>query len=126
MNKIIFIIIGVVAIAGLFWAWQLGVFSNSAVPVSIPDGIILFYGEDCPHCKIVDDFVSENKIEEKVQFSHLEVWYSKDNQNILTQVVQKCNIQTNQVGVPFLYDGENCYIGDVDVINFFKNAAEIQ
>jgi glutaredoxin len=125
MNKIILIIRGVIAIAGLFWAWQYGIFSNSATPVSIPDGIILFYGEDCPHCKIVDDFVNENKIKDKIQFSHLEVWYNKDNQNILTQVVIKCGISANQVGVPFLWDGEKCYIGDVDIINFFKNATEI-
>jgi len=104
-----------------FWAWQSGFFSSAgAEPIPIPDGIVLFYGEGCSHCKIVDDFISQNNIEDKIIFSRLEVWYNKDNQNILAQVVQKCNTQTDQVGVPFLYDGEKCLMGDVDVVNFFK------
>jgi hypothetical protein len=126
MDKtIIFIIIGVVVIAGLFWLWQSGVFSGPAKPVPIPEGIILFYGDGCPHCENVDDFVSQNKIEDKVSFTRLEVWYNKDNQNILAQVVQKCGTQTDQVGIPFLWDSEKCYIGQDDVINFFKQKAGI-
>ena len=122
MDKtIIFIIIGVIVLGVMFWAWQSGFFSGTGIePLSIPEGIILFYGEGCPHCKTVDDFISENNIEGKVSFSRLEVWYNKDNQNILTQVIQKCGISANQVGVPFLYDGEKCLMGDVDVIDFFK------
>lgn len=125
MDKtIIFIIIGVVVIAGLFWAWQSGVFYGLK-PIPIPEGIILFYGDGCPHCKNVDDFVSQNKIEDKVKFARLEVWHNKDNQNILAQVVQKCGMQADQVGIPFLWDGEKCYIGQDDVINFFKQKASI-
>ncbi|MFH1967792.1 MAG: hypothetical protein ABIJ84_00205 [bacterium] len=125
MDKtIIFIIIGVIILGAVFWAWQAGLFSGASVePIQIPEGIILFYGEGCPHCKTVDDFVSQNNIEEKVNFSRLEVWYNKDNQNILAQVIQKCGVEANEVGVPFLYDGEKCLMGDVDVIDFFKQKA---
>lgn len=124
MNKTIaFIVIGIVVvlIGGGFLIKQAGFLSNSgAEAVPIPEGIILFYGDGCSHCKTVDDFISQNNIEEKVSFSRLEVWYNEDNQNILTQVIQKCNIATNQVGVPFLYDGKKCLMGDADVINFFS------
>lgn len=128
MDKIVIaIIIGVIILGAGFWAWQSGVFSNSPNnPVQIPGGTILFYGDGCPHCKIVDDYITANNIESKVQFQRMEVWYNKNNQNILTQVVQKCGINTSEVGVPFLYDGAKCYIGQDDVINFFKNAAGIQ
>ena len=121
MDKIILSIIIIILAGAGFWVWQAGFFSSAgAEPIPIPDGIVLFYGEGCSHCKIVDDFISQNNIEEKVSFLRLEVWYNKDNQNILAQVVQKCNTQTDQVGVPFLYDGEKCLMGDVDVVNFFK------
>lgn len=83
-------------------------------------GIILFYGDSCPHCEIVDNFISENGIREKVLFSELEVSSNADNANILFQKASICKINQNEVGVPFLWDGENCFLGDVDVINFFQ------
>jgi len=132
MDKAIKYTIALIILGGfLFWGFQTGffagIFSGPAKPVAIPDGIILFYGQGCPHCKIVDDFITANKITDKVKFTNLEVWYNKDNQVILTQVAQKCGISSNQIGVPFLYDGvSKCYEGDVDTINFFKNAAGIQ
>jgi glutaredoxin len=131
MDKaIIFTIILVILAAVLFWGFQTGtfekLFSGPVKPIPIPEGIILFYGQGCPHCKDVEDYISQNKIGDKVTFSSLEVWYNKDNQTILSEVVQKCVINAKEVGVPFLYDGTKCLIGKPDIINFFKNAAGIQ
>jgi len=140
MNKTIVITILLIILAGfLFWGFQTDFFSKifpgPVKPVAVPEGIILFYGEGCSHCKIVDDFISQNKIADKVKLTHLEVWYNKDNQTILGEVAPKCGITSSQIGVPLLYDparlgeagGNNkCYTGDVDVINFLKNAANIK
>lgn len=130
MDKKIILIIAIIAIAGfLFWGISTGAFANifsgpvSATP--LPAGIVEFYGDGCPHCKDVDDFVKANNIDQKVSFTRLEVWYNKANAELLAQVAQKCNITSSTVGVPFLYDGTKCYIGEVDVINFFKNASGI-
>ena len=132
MDKTIIITIVLIVLAGfLFWGFQSGffasIFSGPIKPVPIPEGIILFYGQGCPHCKNVDDFIAQNKIEDKVKFTRLEVWYNKDNQTILGEVALKCKITSSQVGVPFLYDGNGkCVDGDTDVINFLKNAAGIK
>lgn len=129
MDKAIMFTILIIILAGfLFWGFQIGFFSKvfSGKPVVMPEGIILFYGEGCPHCKIVDDFIAENKIEEKVSFSRLEAWNDKDNQQVLLKAAQICNLNTDSIGVPFLYDGKNCLVGDVDIINFFKNEAGIK
>ena len=139
MDKALVIIIVVVILAGAgFWAWQSGFFTNNlpapVEPVPIPEGIILFYGDGCPHCKDVEDFISQNKIEDKVKITRMEVWYNKSNAALLGQVAQKCGITSDSVGIPFLYDppsGEaggngKCYIGEIDVPNFLKNAAGIQ
>lgn len=128
-NIVIISVIAVIIL--LLWGWQSGflakIFLGGQNPVTVPEGIILFYGEGCPHCKNVDDFIAQNGIKDKVKFENLEVWYNKDNQAIIGQVAQKCGVDSKQVGVPFLYDGiSKCYVGDVDVINFFKNEAEIQ
>ena len=136
MDKIPVIIIVVVIVLGAgFFVWQSGVFiKNSATATPLPAGIVLFYGDGCPHCKDVEDFIAQNKIDEKVKITRMEVWYNKSNQLTLAQVAQKCGITENSVGVPFLYDppsGEaggnsKCYIGEVDVPNFLKIQAGIK
>ena len=116
----IFIIVIVILAAAGFWAWQSGFFTNTFKQIPIPEGTILFYREDCSHCKNVEDFLTQNNIEEKVEFTRLEVLYSADNQNILAQVAGKCKLNLKEVGVPFLWDGQNCLMGDADIISFFS------
>jgi len=121
MDKITIIIVAIVIlISAGFWAWQSGFFTNTFRQVPIPEGIILFYREDCPHCKNVEDFLTQNNIKDKVEITRLEVLKSADNQNILTQVVKKCKLNLREVGVPFLWDGQNCLMGDTDIIKFFS------
>jgi hypothetical protein len=134
MNRnLLLAIIGLVLIVLAFFIFtQYGqsilsnILSYFSKPISTPVGIILFYGEGCPHCKIVDDFISQNKIEDKVKFTRLEVFNNKDNANVLLQKATDCKIDQNNVGVPFLWDGKSCLVGDVEIINFFKNAANIK
>ena len=138
MDKTVIVIIIIVVVVGLgFWAWQSGIFSKipsvSVVPTPLPAGIVEFYGQGCPHCADVDAYVKANNIDQKVKYTKLEVWYNKANAELLGQVAQKCNITSNSVGVPFLYDPSTssgqagkCYIGEVDVENFLKAQAGIK
>lgn len=82
--------------------------------------IVLYYGDGCPHCAIVDEFVKENKVEEKVPHEKKEVYYNKKNADELASRAKTCGLPTNSIGVPFLWDGSQCFIGDKDIINFFK------
>ena len=128
MDKtMIFIVIAVVLVGGIFWAWQAGLFVGSVVATPLPAGLVEFYGQGCPHCADVDAWVKTNNIDQKVKWTKLEVWYNKANQETLSQVAQKCGITGNSVGVPFLYDGNGkCYIGEIDVENFLKTQAGIK
>lgn len=128
MDKIAIIIIIVIIIAGaLFFIWYSAASKISVAPTPLPPGIVLFYGQGCPHCKDVEDFISQNKIEDKVKITRLEVWYNKNNAALLGQVAQNCKITSSSVGVPFLYDGNGkCYIGEVDIPNFLKTQAGIK
>jgi glutaredoxin len=85
-------------------------------------GIILFYGIGCPHCAKVEEFVKENKIKEKIAFEEKEVYFNKDNAKKLVEIAKKCGFNEKEIGVPFLWDGENqrCIVGDEPIINFFK------
>ncbi len=82
--------------------------------------IILFYGDTCPHCKIVEDYIKENQIDEKIIFSQKEVYHNTKNAAELTEKAKICGLPTSSIGVPFLWDGENCLVGDQDIISFFK------
>ena len=93
--------------------------NNSIVQES--SGIILFYGDGCPHCAIVEEFVEQNNIEEKVSFSKKEVYYNQQNASELGVKAKVCGMSTDFIGVPFLWDGSKCYVGDQDIVEFFKN-----
>jgi glutaredoxin len=81
---------------------------------------VLFYGDGCPHCAIVEDYIKENNIKEKLSFGEKEVYYNQNNANDLAQKAQMCGISTDSIGVPFLWDGLKCYVGDQEIIDFFN------
>ncbi len=130
MDKNVFIIIGIVVAVGLiFWGVASQVKVNGDTSVSeLPSGIVLFYGQECPHCKVVDDYITQNKVEEKVDFTRMEVWHDQANANLLGKIaLETCKMQKDEVGVPFLYDGSSkCLVGEDDVIAYFKDKAGIQ
>lgn len=82
--------------------------------------IILFYGTGCPHCLIVDRYIEENEIDKKISFDHLEVYYNKKNSSLLAEKAASCGINTNRIGVPLLWEDDQCFIGDKQIINFFN------
>lgn len=82
--------------------------------------IILFYGDGCPHCEIVEAYIKENKIQEKISFAQKEVYSNQINAKELEAKTKFCGLPTNSIGIPFLFDGKKCFIGDQDIINFFK------
>jgi len=95
---------------------------NSSFPNQDLKGIILFYGIGCPHCAKVEEFIRKNKIKEKIAFEEKEVYFNRENAKKLIEVAKKCGIKENEIGVPFLWDGENqkCIVGDEPIIDFFK------
>jgi glutaredoxin len=84
-----------------------------------PSEVILFYGDGCPHCTQVEQFIQENDIDSKLSFQRKEIYYNKENLELLSQKAASCGIASNQVGVPFLWDGSKCHVGSTEVKNFF-------
>jgi len=83
--------------------------------------IIFFYGDGCPHCAIVEEYFQENNIKEKVSFTEKEVYNNQKNSQELLEKVRICGIPTDSIGVPFLWDGAKCLVGDQDIIEFFDS-----
>jgi glutaredoxin len=93
--------------------------NNSLVNDS--SNIVLFYGEGCPHCLIVEDYINKNNVLDKIAITQKEVYSNDLNARELKEKAGFCKLATNSIGVPFLWDGSNCYIGDVEIINFLKS-----
>ena len=123
MNKqtISLILIAVVLIAGAYFWKVKDVYKTAASS----NEIVLYYGDTCPHCKIVEEFLQTNKISEKVSFVQKEVYNNAANAKELAEKAKSCGLATDSIGVPFLWDGQKCYTGQTDVINFFKQKAGI-
>jgi glutaredoxin len=110
---LIAIIIGIILLAAAFFLF----FKKGD---SVGGSIVYYYGQSCPHCQNVENFLKENKIEEKIAFEKKEVYYNQKNAQELAQRAKKCGWEKEEIPVPFLWDGSQCIIGDEGVINFFK------
>jgi glutaredoxin len=88
--------------------------------------IILFYGNGCPHCAIVEKYIEENNIKNKISFAEKEVYYNQANAKELEAKAKICGLPTDSIGVPFLWNGGTCLIGDKDIVNFLKQKASGQ
>lgn len=83
--------------------------------------MILFFGDTCPHCKDVDEFITANKTRERLDFQELEVYNNAKNARLLTATAKTCGLNTTDgIGVPFFFDGENCLLGSEPIIDFLK------
>jgi len=114
---IAFIIIG----AGIFFLTKGA--NQSADIKSVANGeVVYYYGEGCPHCAVVADYISQNKIDEKIKIEKKEVWNSETNATEMKATAKTCNISENDIGVPLMFDKSTskCYIGDTEVNNFLK------
>jgi glutaredoxin len=120
-KTILFLIfLGIFIVLGVGFYFSKG--QNNPPPNKDLKGIILFYGIGCPHCAKVEEFIKENRIKEKITFEEREVYFNKENRNLLGEAAKSCRISENEIGVPFLWDKENgkCIIGDEPIIDFFK------
>ncbi|MCS7093138.1 MAG: hypothetical protein NZL96_01760 [Patescibacteria group bacterium] len=78
--------------------------------------IIYYYGEGCPHCRDVEEWLAKNNIEKKINLEKKEVWRNRANAEELIRVARNCGLNQSSIGVPFLYINGQCFIGTPQVI----------
>lgn len=86
---------------------------------------VLYYGNTCPHCEIVEEWLVTNDVASKMTFSNKEVYDNRENAAELTKVAVSCGLDANSIGVPFLYAEGQCLIGSPDIINYFAQKLNI-
>jgi glutaredoxin len=81
--------------------------------------IIFYYSLTCPHCKNVEKYIADNNVKSKVDFIEKEVSENQKNAAEFLDKAAKCKIKPEEAGVPLLWDGSACIIGDDKIINYF-------
>lgn len=101
--------------------------TKPAKPIDIPQREAnvyeYFWGNGCPHCKVVQDFLDTWDKKDTIKLTKYEVWYDKANAKIMEARYNSClEKPQGQMAVPFMItpDGK-CLVGDEPIINLFKS-----
>ena len=123
-KKNIAILVGTTALIIGFVVW--GLQEEPEAPTADPSAIVYYYGDGCPHCTVVEEFLKANDIASKVSFEKKEVWSNRTNAKELEARAIACGIDPEELGVPFVYGGDGrCYVGEPDAKKFFSEKAGI-
>ncbi len=124
MNKAQKVVFGFFAIAAVVIAGLFIVYLNTTGKAVYTPGneTIFFYGDSCAHCKIVEEFMAENNITSKIPIIMKESFSNETNAKELINTGNYCKLPKENIGaVPLLYADGQCYLGDVDIIDYLKN-----
>lgn len=112
------------------WLFIIWVFSFILSAITSAEDYILFYGNGCPHCAVVENYIKENNIEDTIGLVSKEIFFNKKNRNEFNEYLKKIDLKYEEVWVPFLIiDAWNqcSYINwSSSIIDFFdkKNSDE--
>lgn len=124
-NKNIFIYVVIVILLAI--GLSVWVYKSDQESTSVDENLILFYGDTCPHCVKVEEFLeTQNGLAERLGLVRKEVYNDAKNQRLLTTKAKICGLDTSSIGVPFLWHNSVCLIGDVDIIDFFNTQNNVQ
>ncbi len=110
-----------IIVGGVFLVSKGGNSTPQGSPPPLPNKLEYFWGEGCPHCEIVQEFLDSWENTDKLNIDKREVWYNKTNANLMTARVIQCGMDPKKAGVPFMFTPEGeCINGDEPIINYFK------
>jgi hypothetical protein len=126
-KKIIISVFGLLILFVGIWYWSRISQNNAEGQIINREApLILFYGEECPHCKDLEKFIADNNIGSKIIFEQLEVFHDKKASAFFVEKAKECGITNEKtLGVPFFYARGKCLTGTPDIEEFLKKEAEI-
>jgi glutaredoxin len=122
MNKakkvILWFFVVSVLVVGSLYAYTLNVEAENW------EKIRFYYGITCTHCKEVEAFMEERNASSFLKIEMKEIYENIENAKEMRMRAQKCELQTNQVGVPFIYFEGKCYVGKIEAENLITKELE--
>ena len=102
-----------------FWAIVLAVLYTVAANNS--PQTVLYYGDTCPHCKLVEQYIQDNNIQAAMPIVMKEVFNDENNQKAIEATAKKCGLDSQTIVVPLFYYKGRCYVGDTDIIQLLNS-----
>lgn len=96
--------------------------NDEKISTNLPIGYEYYWGNGCPHCATVAEFLNTWSGKDKVQIDKKEVWNNQTNYRQMQVRAEYCKLDKNNLGVPMLFtpDGQ-CLVGDEPIISLFKS-----
>ncbi len=92
---------------------------NATTTQALPKGALIIYVEDgCSHCAYVESKIKNGLVDKKISITFKEVSNNLDNAREMISKAQICNILETNLGVPFLWDGQTCYVGQDKILDY--------
>lgn len=115
------IVLILIIIGGVFLFSKGSTSNPETTSPDLPDSYEYYWGEGCPHCANVEEFLSTWENKGRIQIDKKEVYNDRGNIALFKSRAKYCELSSNQIGVPFLFtpDGE-CLVGDTPIINLFE------
>lgn len=84
--------------------------------------MILFWGDGCSYCENVKKYLKDTPATNKLNIDQKEVYYNKNNQNLMQDIAAKCPELdiSNGLAVPMAYADNKCLVGDTPIIDWIK------
>lgn len=108
MKKIILFFVGISVFVGFF----------TNVVFAGEEKAVLYYGNGCPHCAKVEEFLQNNTL--NIELERKEIYQNTKNAEEFNEICEKENIDLMSRGVPFLYHGGQCFVGDLPIISYLQ------
>ena len=86
--------------------------ANAAEPINF----YIFDGDGCPHCESAMEYLNSLDETERAKFNLIkyEVWSNSTNASLMTSVAELMEVDTDNLGVPFMIIGDQTLVGYAD------------
>lgn len=95
------------------------------VTVNVHAEVSLFVSSTCPHCKNVEAKLEASGEGEQAGVDIKVIDKDPANYTAFYSAITKCGIDSNQAGVPLLFNDDKCYIGEIEVIDRISELAKL-
>lgn len=108
MKKLVFYLIGFISLTFIF----------TQLVYAETDKAILFYGQGCPHCVKIEEYIRNNDLD--LEIEKKEVYQNQENAKEFNNICDQEEISLMDRGVPLLYSKGECFIGEKQITLYLQ------
>ncbi|GEM_PF-1372515 len=83
--------------------------------------LILYWAEGCTHCERVKFEIQRTGLDKKLNIIAKESYGDDERYREFFARILYCKVPEYQMGVPMLWDGENCFLGVTNIMDELNN-----